>query len=45
MVEIINRRIEYSLKPVYKRIIAELRLYHYINLKKIYNGLRDNLKD
>ena len=45
IIKIINRKIKYNLKPAYKKIITELRLYYYINLKKIYNRLRDNLKD
>ena len=43
--EIINRKIKYSLKLAYKRIMTELRLHYYTNLKKIYNRLRNNLKD
>ena len=45
IIEIINKKIRHGLKPVYKRIIAELRLYYYTNLKKVYNGLQSNLKD
>ena len=45
MVKIINRRIEYSLKPAYKKIIVELHLCRYTNLKKVYNELRKNLRD
>ena len=45
IIEIINRKIEYNLKPAYKRMITELYLRYYIDLKKIYNRLRNNLRD
>ena len=45
IIKIINKKIKYNLKPAYKRIIIELCLYYYINLKKVYNKLRNNLKD
>ena len=45
IIEIINRKIEYNLKLVYKIIIIKLHLRYYINLKKVYNKLQNNLKD
>ena len=35
---------EYNLKLAYKKIIVKLRLRHYINLKKVCDKLRKNLK-
>ena len=43
--EIINKKIGYNLKSAYKKIIAELYLRYYINLKRIYNKLQENLKN
>ena len=45
IIKIMNKKIEYSLKSAYKKIIAKLRLYCYTNLKKVYNGLQENLRN